>query len=381
MKAYYRIFILLILIVLISSCGGGETDNISLLLSEYKQLGEMKLKYSENFSCIYFDSFKVLKIRMQNNTEEYCVLSNSSEILGILEKRYKGEDAVFIKTPAVKVASFSSQNIAFFNALGLIERIKAVDSRRNISNKTVLGRIDNGETAEAGEGRDIDTEKLFQISPDLILSSGTGENFGQLKNTVITSEWLEKTPLARAEWIKCTALFFDCEEKASAVFSDIEANYLNLKKAACKTESRVSVIVNTVYGGSWGVPGGKSYAAALFSDAGLSYPWTDNNSSGSIFLDFETVLEKGRDADIWLINSSGINTISELLKSDRRYSFFSAAENGSVYNNNKNVSEYGNPYWEEGILYPDRILSDLIKIAHPETENSNPFFFYKKLSL
>ena len=63
-----------------------------------------------------------------------------------------------------------------------------------------------------------------------------------------------------------------------------------------------------------------------------------------------------------------------------RYKLFNALKTGRVYNNNVNTGRYGNPYWEEGILYPDRVLSDLIKIFHPEAENTNPFYFYKKLA-
>lgn len=192
---------------------------------------------------------------------------------------------------------------------------------------------------------------------------------------------LKKTPLARAEWIKCIALFFGVYSQASEVFNSIVENYNNLKNAAAESKSSFSVLPNMVYGDSWAVPGSRSFAAELFKDANIIYPWSSSNSEGSLFLDFEAVLAKASDADIWLVNSMNISSVSDIIKADSRYKYFTAVKNGRVYNNTGNKGKYGNPYWEEGILYPDRILSDLIKIFHPETENSNPFYFYKRLSL
>ena len=268
--------------------------------------------------------------------------------------------------------------------MNLLDAVKGVDLRRNISNIYIQKKIEDNQIFETGEGREIDLEKVGMINPDLILASGTGGEYdaGNIlkdKNIVLTYEWLEKTPLARAEWIKCIALFFETYDQASSVFKTIEENYNNLKKTAADSKCSFSVLPNMVYGDSWAVPGGRSFAAELFKDANIKYPWSANNSEGSLFLDFEAVLAKASDADIWLINSMNISTINDVLQADSRYKYFSAVKNGRIYNNTACKVKYGNPYWEEGLLYPDRILSDLIKIFHPETENSNQFYFYKKL--
>ncbi len=77
------------------------------------------------------------------------------------------------------------------------------------------------------------------------------------------------------------------------------------------------------------------------------------------------MLEKGREADVWLINSSGVQDIDDILRKDRRYALFSALKNRRVYNNDLREEGFGNPYWDEGYVYPDRILSDLVKILYP----------------
>ena len=169
--------------------------------------------------------------------------------------------------------------------------------------------------------------------------------------------------------------FCDSYSKADKIFNNIEDNYIRLKNRALQSESSFTVLPNMVYGDSWAVPGGRSFAANFFKDANINYPWSYDDSEGSLFLDFEAVLSEASDADIWLINSMNINSTEEVLKSDSRYRLFSAIQSGNVYNNNRDTGKYGNPYWEEGILYPDRILSDLIKIFHPEVENSSQFLF------
>ena len=132
-------------------------------------------------------------------------------ILLSLENIYKAEEISFIKTPVKKIISLSSHNIAFLDALNLLDTVKGIDLRRNISNRYIQKKIEEGQIIETGEGREIDLEKAGMINPDLILSSGTGGEYdaGNIikDNIALTYEWLEKSPLARAEWIKCIALF------------------------------------------------------------------------------------------------------------------------------------------------------------------------------
>lgn len=381
---YFSAFVIFLTIFI--SCT--ENDNINDFLEEQNFHEKTELKYAEKFTIDRYEDFDLLFIKSIHGDEEggKYLLSDNEALINSLRKKYKWNNTVIIKTPAEKVVSLSSQNIAFLDALSLLEEVKGIDLRRNISNSKIHKMVSDRKIYELGEGRDIDLETLLLISPDLVLMSGTGGDYdpGSLlngQNAVLTYEWLEKTPLARAEWIKCIALFFGETEKAETLFNEIEANYLNLKKAASGSESRLSVLSNMVYGDSWAVPGGRSFAANLFNDANIVYPWSNDNSEGSLFLDFETVLASASEADIWLLNSIGIDTIEDVLKADRRYEMFSPVIDGNVYNNDLGKSGYGNPYWEEGILYPDRILSDLIKIFHPEIENENPFYFYKKLPL
>ncbi len=371
----------------IISCISNPSDDFSDFLDKQIFKESVELKYSEKFSIRKYENFTLLEIKSfsGDRISQRYFLSKDEKLIKSLKEKYNWKNVTIIQTPVKSLVSLSSQNIAFLDALSLIDRIKGIDLKRNIANSKIHSMLDNKKIFELGEGRDIDLEMLSMIAPDLVLLSGTGgeydagEFLGRYK-AVSTYEWLEKTPLARSEWIKCIALFFGKLDEAEIVFSSIEQNYIKLILLAASSDTIITVLPNMIYSGSWAVPGGKSFAAALFKDANIIYPWRTNDSEGSFFLDFESVLSEASDADVWLINSSDISSIDEIIRADMRYKLFNALKTGRVYNNNVNTGRYGNPYWEEGILYPDRVLSDLIKIFHPEAENTNPFYFYKKLA-
>lgn len=127
------------------------------------------------------------------------------------------------------------------------------------------------------------------------------------------------------------------------------------------------------------MPSGDSYTARLIQDAGGNYLWADSNSGGDIPLDVETVFLKAAKADKW-INSSHYGSLNQLYAADQRFSKFTAAKNGQVFNNTRQVGSIGgNPIWETGIVRPDDVLADLIQIFHPELLPDHDPVFYEQL--
>ncbi len=88
---------------------------------------------------------------------------------------------------------------------------------------------------------------------------------------------------------------------------------------------RPTVLTGVVYSDAWIVPGGKNYAATLLKDAGYHYLWQDDTSHGYLQLSFESVFEKGHDADLWI----GVGrSLAKIEAADRRYTRFSHLRNG-----------------------------------------------------
>lgn len=120
------------------------------------------------------------------------------------------------------------------------------------------------------------------------------------------------------------------------------------------------------YQGTWYQPGGNSWVGKLLVDAGASYLWADDKSTGSIPLSVEAVFDRAKNADIW-IHPAAITTISGLQARDSRFVEFAAFKNGRVWHNYAKVNEFGNTvYHEGGVANPHLLLADLVKILHPQ---------------
>jgi iron complex transport system substrate-binding protein len=198
-------------------------------------------------------------------------------------------------------------------------------------------------------------------------------------NVVIDGEYMEPTPLGRAEWVKFLAAFFNKERQAEELFQAAVSSYEEMAARVKQIPDKPTVFLNAPFDGTWWVPGGESYLAAFLRDAGARYLWADIPSQGSQTLDFEAVYELAADADFWL-NPGQWNNLNDGLAVDERLSEFRAFQEGNVYNNNASVNKYGgNDYWESGLTRPDVVLADLIKIFHPDLLPEHEFVYYQQL--
>jgi ABC-type Fe3+-hydroxamate transport system, periplasmic component len=234
----------------------------------------------------------------------------------------------------------------------------------------------------------VNVEQALDLNPDLIMTYGVGnpEFDAHPKlleaglKVVLNSEYMESTPLGRAEWIKFTAAFFNQEMAANKAYAAIANRYREIAAKAREVANKPTVLANAPFRGTWYMPGGKSYVAQLLADAGATYLWADDTSSGSQPLSFEEVFERAQNADFWL-NPGSAKSLSELQQIDERFSQFTAFQKGNVFNNNKRLNENGgNDYWETGVTNPHLILADLIKILHPELLPDHELFFYQQLA-
>lgn len=294
-----------------------------------------------------------------------------------------------VKSPCKHIAALSSIYANMFCELGLLNNIAAIDNIDYINNPKIISKHRSGNIVELAKGPEIDLEQTIKLDPDIVFTFGMGDPKKDVNPKLlltkipiaISLDHFEETPLARAEWIKFFAAFVDKNEMADSIFKQVEKNYNELKSLAQKTETKPTVFTDVKYSDSWYMPGGKSYVAKFLADAGTNYLWKDDQNTGSVPLSFEQVYVKAKEADFW-INPSVLKTKRELLSFDDRYAEFKAFKNGTVYNNTKFINDKGySTYWETGMIYPDRILHDLLKIFHPELKErfKNDLYYYEQL--
>lgn len=232
-----------------------------------------------------------------------------------------------------------------------------------------------------GDALGINTEQVIKLRPDIVMAiayNNSDSHIEQLKrvgiSVVYNIEWMETSLLARAEWIKFIAAFYDKDAMADSIFQDIESKYLYLKQLAATTEEKPSILSGGNFRGTWYIPAGNSYMGKLFQDAGATYFYADNDETGSLPLTMETVLARFSNADFW-VGCSAIS-MKELKEMDDKHTLFKAYKQNRVYNFSKRTTPEGaNDFWETGVARPDLILADLIKILHPELLPEHQLFF------
>lgn len=296
--------------------------------------------------------------------------------------------AQVITTPLQTVVTMSTTYLTALDELGVLERLIGLDEATYVNNPTVLQMAATGKLTMVGVGAGVNVEQAIDLQPGLIMavSTGNAEFDAHPKlleaglKVVLNAEWLETSPLGRAEWIKFIAAFFNREATAAALFAEREARYQELTALATTAESRPTVFVNTVARGTWSTPGGHSYIARFLADAGADYLWAHETTNERMQLAFEEVYDMAQSADFWVNSGRNAKTLVELLTEDSRYADFTAVQKGNVWNNNARLGPNGgNEYWEIGVAHPDVVLADLIKIFHPELLPEYELVYYHRL--
>src|SRR2546423_6211807 len=295
--------------------------------------------------------------------------------------------ATVVETPIPRMVSMSTTYLPMLDALGAVDVLVGVDNFDYVSTPSVRKLIDDGKLKATGANAQANAEVLAVLKPDIVMTSQTGDaasdGFDKMRaaglKVVVNSDWLEETPLGRAEWIKFIGLFVGKEAQAQTTFAGVASAYRDQATKAAQATGTPKVLVNAPYQGTWYVPGGGSYAARLIVDAGGAYPWSDDKSTGALPLDVEAVFNKAGDATVW-VNPSAATRLADLKAIDARFDKFVSFQQKNVWNNDaKTNGKGGNDYYETGALRPDLALADLVAIFHPELEPGHAFTWYRKL--
>lgn len=287
-----------------------------------------------------------------------------------------------IPTPCKRIICLSSTQLTYFFALDALQSIAGTNSSRHLFHEEMNRRLESGLVKRVGKEGHFNVELITAINPDVIfVSPFKAGGFDALKNLgfnlVPMAAYAEETPLGRAEWIKMIASFIGEESRADSIFSGITQRYDALKSLTSEVDHRPTVFSGKLRSGTWYVPGGESFYAHYFRDAGADYIIKDKKKA-AYPLDFETMYAKAGQCDFWRIlvpEEIGFNRKS-LLAEDGRYADFKAFQEGNILM--CNIRE--KPYYEQNAMKPDSILADYIHFFHPELLPDYEPVFYQKLN-
>jgi len=343
------------------------------------------IKYAKGFRIDYYDHYKVLSlvnhIAGQTDTLHYLLLPE-----GVAAPADRAGMPV-IHTPVKSLVVLSSSHVGMAEFVGIADRIIGLGSLQYISSGVVRERIKAGAVKEVGLDNAINNELIVALRPSTLLTmsnpditSGKNKTLADAGIPIMPiAEWLETTPLGRAEWVKLLAALTDREEFVNKKFDSVATEYQRLAALGAGAATHPSVIIGMPFKGSWYMPAGESYMVRLLNDAGADYHWKDSKGTGSLSLNFEMVAPVALKADYWF-NLGTVDSKAAVAASDARFGQFACFRTGALYNNTLRTNDIGaNDYWESGVANPQLILADLIRIMHPGLLPNNSLYYYKQL--
>lgn len=277
-------------------------------------------------------------------------------------------DAIRIPVPLERVLSSGSVDVAFMTALDATDCIVGMSGGAYVYDSMIQARLQTGEIADLGQYQALNYERAVSLQPDAAFIYSIGDQSVHQKYqelgipAILLSDFMEETPLGRAEWVVFVGYLLGKSEEAYAYYNKIAAHYKALQQQAKLPSYQPTVFTGAVYKGTWYIAGGKSLMAQLIRDAGGRYLWENNTEVSGVPLDFEAVYAKALDADVW-INQSHFQTQADLLAAEDRYKDFKAVKNNQLYNYYKRANaQGGSDIFESAIVRPDRVLEDLMHL-------------------
>lgn len=341
-------------------------------------------KHAEGFRITYHRRYKLLEIlkpfQDKVDTLRYSLVPRE------LADEMNVENTEEIAVPVRSLIATSTTHIGLTKMLNANDVITGMVSAEYVYNKNIRERLKAGKIKSFTSG-EFNKEQALALQPDLLMISGGQssqfDNYQVLQdagiNVMVNSEWLETTPLGKAEWVKVLAALLNKERKANQEFKNVSDKYNKLKAKVDSTNSKPLIINNMPYKGAWFVSGGNSFTAQYLKDAGASYPWFDSEETGGLRKDFEAVYQAGLKADIWL-NPAAAESKKQILAKDSRLKDFKSFKSGKIYNNNRRMGPSGgNDYWESGVVHPEILLADLVKILHPSIVPDHKLYYYQQI--
>lgn len=444
------IFGALLTLLVLTACQGGKTT-----AGEAEEGDTLKMEYAKLLTIVKHGEKGTASLDKDAEDAEYqyaeAIVANPWKA-GTLLHRYilipkgkEGDETVTrlalqrtsgmgcttdtVRTPVERSAVFIAPHCQLMYELGCQQAIRGVCDLNYINIPDVRKRAASAGKASAGNasaqnsivdcGSSMapDIERIIALKPEAILVSPfeNSGGYGKLDKLHIpiieAADYMESSPLGRAEWMKFYGMLFgkdknisttaagkasgaaagkaseatagkaseatlpaSCELRADSLFAQIEKEYLKLKAEAGKLPKGLSILTERKMGNVWYVPGGQSTIGILLKDANARYIFSDDKHSGSLPMSPEQILAKGSQVDVWAFKYFGGAPLSQvqLLQEYDGYKALAAFNRGNIYQ----VDTSTVPYFELTSFHPELLLREFIILAHGE--RFGKLRFYKK---
>ena len=419
MKTRYLLWALLALAI--TSCQGGKTaagdgdggDTVKMKYAQLLTIVKHGGEYAEH-DGEYAEVTIANPWKEGTQLHRYILVPKGEEgnktVARLAMQRSAGARCVTdtVRTPVENSAVFTSPHCQLLYELGCGQAIRGVCDLDYINIPDVKKRAASGNSrgssadnngsspsiVDCGSSMAPDIERIISLKPETILVSPfeNSGGYGKLDKLHIplieVADYMEASPLGRAEWMKFYGMLFEksdakdskteissskaeissskagiFQSKADSLFAKIEKEYLNLKAAAKKLPAGLSVLTERKTGSVWYVPGGQSTIGILLKDANARYIFSEDQHSGSLAMSPEQILAKAKNIDVWAFKYFGGKPLSrsQLLQEYAGYKSLAAFGSSRIYQ----VDTSREPYFEITSFHPEVLLREFILLSHP----------------
>lgn len=270
-----------------------------------------------------------------------------------------------LRTPLRRCALLSSVHASLALRLKADSCIAGLCDTNYVVSPTLLAH----DFRSYGSSMQPNVERMMADNVDaLFVSPFENSGYGSIAQLGVPliecADYMETSPLGRAEWMRFFGLLWGCSERADSLFAEEERAYESLRTlVASHKMAKPRLLIDRKEGATWYVPGGDSYLSRLYADAGASYLFSHLKGAGSLALNLETVLLKAAQADIWVVKygASTPLTLDALRREQSAYESLPVLQSGRVYGCNT----FKTPYYEDLPFSPSLLLKEWVKLLHP----------------
>ncbi|MDE6273125.1 MAG: ABC transporter substrate-binding protein [Muribaculaceae bacterium] len=385
MNTHTKIQILSLLIRLLPLCmliacgAGGSAEEFNKIVYRPSDAGGFEILGAPGRESVIIRSHSPWQGASSSETRDLLIVRGGEAV----PSDFRGQ---VLSEKAERIICMSSGHIAMISLLGDGEKIVGGSSLDFVTSPEIQSR--RGDLMEVGHEGSIDYEALVAARPDLVILYGVNSanpmeaKLRELKIPYIyIGDYLEESPLGKAEWLVAIGECLDKRREAIEQYRPIKENYISMKARVDSLGSvkRPKVMLNGPYGDQWMMPPKGSYMVRLIEDAGGEYLYKGGKGNTSQAISNEEALSLMSEADRWLNVGSAFKSLEDIRRGVPLMASSEVVGHGEVYNNTyRSTRAGGNDFYESGIVNPDLILRDLIKIMHPDVV-SEPFFYYEQL--
>lgn len=366
-----------VLLLILVSCRGNGVE------SETSRGDTLQLHYAQHLQIVehegYTEAVLLNPWQVGKVLHRYYMVpkgEDREEVSKFLEKKMDGD---IVRTPIKRSIIFTAPHCQLLCDLACEDVIKGVCDMQYIH----VRQFDKSRVVDCGQAMQPMIEKIIDLHPEALLVSPfeNSGGYGKLEHlgvpVIEAADYMETSPLGRAEWMKFYGRLFGCEQRADSLFHAVDSAYQTLCKKASEMPQGRSILTERKTGNVWYTPGGQSTIGRMLADAHAAYPWAEDKQAGSLALSAEQVIDRGEEIDVWAFKYMAPRplTRADLLQEYAGYKQLKAFRRGEIYECNTDVEAY----FDETGFHPDYLLRDFIILAHPEARLGE-LKYYKKLN-